>query len=211
MPTKRKDGELKTGPRPIGDITHISLHHTAVEGGTAEGHARYHVGKGYGSIAYHIYIKGDQIYLTNDLSALTWHTGNNNHHTIGIAVEGLFTKRNLTDGERNALYAAVLTVMDTFNVPVGNVLGHKEYAQPTSCPGFSMAQVRSDLASIIEQMQFKESPSNKAADYFKLKERTADLYDKFINKDKKWSAAIQQEAARKLGILDSELKKQGWI
>lgn len=211
MPTKRKDGSTQAGPRSFGDITHISIHHTAVEGGTPEGHARYHVGKGYGSIAYHVHIKGDQIHLANDLLALTWHTGSNNYHTVSVAIEGNFANRDMTEGERNALYASILTLMSVFNVPVNNVLGHKEYAQPTSCPCFSMSKVRTDLAALIEQMQYKESPVHLNAEIYAIVSRTNDLYTKFINKDKKYSAAIQTEAARKLGIVGATLKAEGWM
>lgn len=162
MPTRRKDGSIKTGPRPFEDITHISLHHTATEGGTAIGHTNYHIRKGDAGIAYHIYIKGDQIYQVNDLMALTWHTGSNNHHTIGIAVEGNFAKRDLTTDERNCLYAAVMAVREVFNVPVEHILGHKEFAQPTTCPAYNMNQVRKDLTDLVMLMEFEKSMARKS-------------------------------------------------
>lgn len=163
MPTMRKDGNPATGPRDYRDITHISLHHTAVEGGTPEGHARFHIGKkskstpdGYGGIAYHIYVKGGQIYQVNDLLALTWHTQSHNYHTIGICVEGDFTQRELTDTERQALYGAIVTVMQLFNIPVENVKGHDEY-WPTACPGYSMVRIREDLRVLIDTMSRSDS------------------------------------------------------
>lgn len=211
MPTRRRDGKLKAGPRPAGDITHISVHHSGVDGGTMEGHARYHVSKGYGSIAYHIYIKDGQIHQCNDLLALTWHTGNNNHHTIGIAVEGDFTKRSLPDRDRQALYAAILGVMQAFNIPVGNVRGHKEYTGDTACPGFDMNRVRTDLVSIIEQMQYNTSPSKQREEIFASVNRINDLYNKFVNKDGKFSEGIQREAERKLSILYPALKENKFI
>lgn len=160
MPIKRKNGELETGPRPFEDVTHISVHHTAVEGGTPYGHANYHIRKGDGGIAYHIYIRDNQIYQTNDLLAFTWHTQSNNYQTIGIAVEGDFTKRSLSDSERNNLYAAIVTVMNIFAIPVENVRGHGEY-YATRCPGFDMNRVRSDIKDILEQMHRADSWDNK--------------------------------------------------
>lgn len=212
MPLKRYDGSTQSGLRLFEEVTHISVHHTATEGGTPEGHARFHVRKGYGGVAYHIYIKGDQSYQVNDLLALTWHTKSQNYHTVGISVEGDFSKRSMTDDERNNLYACIVAVMKIFDIPINNVLGHKEFAkQATRCPGFDMNRVRSDLSAIIEQEQYKESPANLTADSFAIISRANDLWRKFENKDKKYSVAIQIEAGRKLGILGTELKKQGWI
>lgn len=212
MPTKRSDGQMRTGQRNPADINFISVHHTATEGGTAEGHARYHVSKGEGGIAYHIYIKGDQSYQVNDLLALTWHTASQNYHTVGISVEGNFTKRNMTDDERNNLYACIMAVMKIFNIPLTNVLGHKEFAkQATSCPAFDMNKVRADLASIIEQQNYVESPANLNADSFAIVSRANDLYAKHVNKDKKYSPEIQAEAGRKLGRVGAVLRAEGWL
>lgn len=212
MPLKRYDGSTKSGLRLFEEVTHISVHHTATEGGTAEGHARYHVSKGEGGIAYHIYIKGDQSYQVNDLLALTWHTASQNYHTVGISVEGNFTKRNMTDDERNNLYVCIMAVMKIFNIPLSNVLGHKEFAkQATSCPGFDMNKVRADLVAIIEQQSYTESPANLNSESFAIVSRANDLYAKSVNKDKKYTEAIQNEAQRKLGVVGTELRKQGWM
>jgi len=212
MPTRRKDGSLQSGPRPFEDITHISVHHTAVEGGTPTGHANYHVRKGDAGIAYHVYVRGDQIYQLNDLLALTWHTESNNHHTVGISVEGDFTRRDLTEVERMNLYAAIITVMSVFNVPISHVMGHKEYPKTaTSCPGFNMEKVRADVAAIIEQMQYNESPSKQREEIFSSVTRVNDLYAKFLNKEGKYSEAIQREAERKLTVLYPALKENGFI
>jgi nicotinamide riboside transporter PnuC len=192
MAIQRKNGRLEVGPRSFTDITHISLHHTAVEGGTPEGHARYHISKGYGGIAYHIYIRGDQIYQVNDLLAFTWHTQSNNYQTIGIVVEGDFTKRQLTEKERQALYAATITVMELFNIPVQNVKGHKEFAA-TSCPGYDMNQVRKDLADILLEMQYRRSEEYRTASIVDFVARVNHLYGVYQQRGQYW-----QDAERKL-------------
>lgn len=192
MPIRRKNGQLATGPRPFGDITHISVHHTAVEGGTPEGHARYHIQKGDGGIAYHIYIKGDQIFQVNDLLAFTWHTQSNNYQTIGISVEGNFTKRDLTDAERKCLYAAIITVMQIFNIPVENVKGHKEF-YPTSCPGFDMNRVRKDVKDILMEIEYRKSEEYRTECIVKFAARFNQLYGMYQRREKYW-----QDAERKL-------------
>jgi len=192
MPIRRKNGQLATGPRPFGDITHISVHHTAVEGGTPEGHARYHIQKGDGGIAYHIYIKGDQIFQVNDLLAFTWHTQSNNYQTIGISVEGNFTKRDLTDAERKCLYAAIITVMQIFNIPVENVKGHKEF-YPTSCPGFDMNRVRKDIREILMEREYRKTAEYRASAIVDLYARVEHLYRMYLSKEKYW-----EDAERKL-------------
>lgn len=213
------------GIRPISDLTTIVFHHDGMPKykyahmddmqimsaiATAHINSKKNNAKGDPGFPYDVYIRSGIIYFTNYVEVFEYGVASNNTYTVNLCVAGDYANFDtLTDADRKALYVAFFMLKAVLPKYKAS-LGHGQIT-PTQCPGYSMDKVRSDLSSIIEQMQFKESPSNKAADYFKLKERAADLYDKFINKDKKWSAAIQQEAARKLGILDTELKKQGWI
>lgn len=188
----------------------IIVHHTGVVNGTLRGHANYHVGKGRPGIGYSTVIVGDQAYQTNDWMARTIHAGNNNDDTISVSVEGNFTLRPLSDGERNVLHAVILTYMGLFNIPVSMVFGHGEVS-PTACPGFDMNRVRTDLVSIIEQMQYQQSPTKAKEEVFATVARVNDLYAKYLNKEGSYSPGIQREAERKLLIVSSELKKQGFI
>jgi len=141
-------------PRTPEQITHIAVHHSAVEGGTIKGYADYHVNTlKWAHIGYHAVIKGNQIYQTNDLLTFSYHTSSNNHYTVSVSVSGDLSKRPLTDDERNCLYATILTYMDIFNIPVENVLGHNEYpSNNTACPCISMDQVRKDIKTIQMKM-----------------------------------------------------------
>lgn len=192
MILKRADGSRRKGARPFSDIKRISVHHTAVEG-VPEGHARYHIGKGYGGIAYHVYIKGNQIYQVNDLLALTWHTGNNNYDTIGISVEGNFTQRSLTSQERMNLYGAIITVMDIFNIPVENVFGHRELSGGTACPGFNMDEVRKDLKNILLEMEYRRTEEYRTASIVDYYARVHHLYEVYQSRSQYW-----EDAERKL-------------
>lgn len=156
LPARKNDPEPY---RKTSDITHISVHHSGVEGGTIKGYADYHVNtlKWY-HIGYHMVIVGNRIYQTNDLQTFSYHTSGNNHYTVGISVSGDFTKRPLSDGERQALYGAILTVMDIFKIPVERVLGHNEYpGQNTDCPAFDMNRVREDIKTLQQRMSRVDS------------------------------------------------------
>lgn len=152
LPNRTPDPET---PRTPDQITHIAVHHSAVEGGTIQGYADYHVNvQKWAHIGYHCVVKGDQIYQTNDLLTFSYHTSSNNHYTVSVSVSGDLSKRSLTDDERNCLYATILTYMGIFNIPIENVLGHNEYpSNNTSCPCIDMNQLRQDIKTIQHKMQ----------------------------------------------------------
>jgi hypothetical protein len=202
MPLRRQDGSVRSGPRSFSDIKRISVHHTGVEG-TAAGHANYHINKktpttpdGYGGIAYHIYVNRNHIYQVNDLLALTWHTGSNNYDTIGIAIEGNFTQRSLTNDERQALYGAIITVMEIFGIPVDEVKGHGEITHNTACPGFDMNQVRNDVRQIIMEMEYRRTAEHRAIAIQELYARVNHLYSIYYN-----NGQYAADAERKLYTL----------
>lgn len=188
LPTRKNDPEPY---RNTCDITHIAVHHSGVEGGTIKGYADYHVNtlKWY-HIGYHMVIVGNQISQTNDLQTFSYHTSSNNNYTIGISVSGDFTKRALSDGERYALYGAILTVMDIFKIPVENVLGHDEYPnQNTLCPAFDMKRVRSDIRTIQNQMLYAKTPQHAQERAFKIANQILYFYNLAQGKNPDGSAA----------------------
>jgi hypothetical protein len=158
LPTRLPDTEPVRTPE---QITHISVHHSAVEGGTIQGYADYHVNTlKWHHIGYHLVIKGDQTFQVNDLMTFSYHTSSNNSYTIGISVSGDLSKRPLSEVERNNLYGAILTIMDLFKIPVANVMGHNEYPENnTSCPCIDMNNLRSDIAKLQTQMKAASDPS----------------------------------------------------
>jgi hypothetical protein len=160
LPSRTPDPEPRRTPD---QITHISVHHSAVEGATIQSYADYHVNTlGWAHIGYHMVIKGDQIYQTNDLLTKSYHTSGNNGYTVSVSVSGDLSKRPLSDMERNCLYSVILTYMDLFNIPVENVLGHREYPDNnTSCPCIDMNQVRSDIRTLQMRMQRDDSWAKK--------------------------------------------------
>lgn len=145
--------------RKVEDVKFLSIHHSAVENGSITGYANTHVNKnGWRSIGYHIVIKGNQTYQVNDLLSFTYHTSGHNDTTIGISISADLSKRDITEDERNNLYVAILTCMELFNIPVENVLGHREYTyNKTECPVISMSKVRDDIRTIKHQMDMQNS------------------------------------------------------
>lgn len=154
--------------RTAEQIRRISVHHSAIEGGSPESYARYHVQTlGWRSIGYHICIVGGQILQTNDLLSFTYHTSSNNFDTVSVSVSADLSKRELTTEERNCLYAVILTYMKLFNIPVENVLGHREFPQNnTTCPATNMDTIRNDIKNIqmkLQQQNTWEAKLNKIA------------------------------------------------
>jgi hypothetical protein len=147
LPSRSPDPEPY---RELAAITHIAVHHSAVEGATIQSYANYHVNTlKWSHIGYHFVIKGDQAYQTNDLLTFSYHTSGNNHYTVSVSISGDLSKRPLSEVERNNLYAVILTYMSLFNIPVEHVLGHNEYpGNVTACPCIDMNKVRDDLRNI---------------------------------------------------------------
>jgi hypothetical protein len=167
LPSRTPDPET---PRTPEQITHIAVHHSAVEGATIQSYANYHVNtnKWY-HIGYHTVIKDGVPYQTNDLLTFSYHTSGNNHYTVSVSISGDLSKRPLSEPERNALYAVILTYMELFNIPVEHVLGHNEYpGNSTSCPCIDMHKVREDIRTIKQQMEYKKTPEHGKATAFKI-------------------------------------------
>lgn len=163
VPLMRANGEKEIGLRPDDSIKRFSIHHSAVEGDIF-GHEGYHVRKGYPGVAYHIYLKRERRMLCNHPLALTWHTQSNNYDTLSICIEGNYTARNLTEIERDNLNDMIFRLLPIFpNVSLEDVRGHWEWTSKsqTSCPGFDMNRVRSDVYSLQQRALFETSAARK--------------------------------------------------
>ncbi|OXM83957.1 peptidoglycan recognition protein family protein [Paenibacillus rigui] len=188
LPSRTPDPE----PRRTKDqITHISIHHSAVEGATIESYANYHVNTlGWAHIGYHFVIKGDQAYQTNDLSTFSYHTSSNNSYTVSVSISGDLSKRPLSEVERNNLYAVILTYMSLFNIPVENVLGHNEYpSNNTSCPCIDMVQVRNDIRTLQNKISYTNSPQYAQERAFKIANQILFFYNLAQGKNPDGTAA----------------------
>ena len=134
-----KHPEKSYATRPTSAITHLCVHHSAVAGAVPVEHvAQYHVEQqGWPGIGYHYYVKPDGlIYLTQRLETVSWHVSHNNEYSVGVCVSGDFTYTPPPDGQIAAAAALLAWLMQTLNIPLEHVMGHKEFPQnDTSCPG----------------------------------------------------------------------------
>lgn len=152
------DGTYHTGFRDPNDIDTIVIHHSGPPNGALESHARYHANKWGGGIAYHIGIDQGMIKQLNDLRSFTFHTAGHNTYTVAIMINRDLTNNDLTDRERELLYAAILSVKAV--LPIKYIKGHRELS-PTACPQTSEKRIRSDIMTAEQEMERSESPQKK--------------------------------------------------
>jgi len=129
-------------------ITHLAIHHTVTEKThTVESLAKSHiVGNQWPGIGYHYVVAADGvIYRCQPDSTLSYHVGNANSYCLGICLVGCFmpTLGNTPQSPEDQLptpqqflSAAHLAawLMQTYEIPLENVVGHKEVGR-TECPG----------------------------------------------------------------------------
>lgn len=213
------------GIRPLSDLTTIVFHHDGMPkykyahmsdmelmSAISKAHINSKKNRTTGDpgFPYDVYIRSGNIYFTNYIETLEYGVASNNRYTVNLCVAGDYANFDtLTEQDRKALYVAyfmIRAVLPNYK----DTKGHGEIT-PTQCPGYSMNKVRSDLNGIIEQMQYNNSPSKQREEIFASVNRINDLYNKFVNKDGKFSEGIQREAERKLSILYPALKENKFI
>lgn len=145
--------------RPLSAITHIAIHHSAAPANVPpERIAQYHVNNPehqWPGIGYHFYIGPDgTIYHTQDLSLASYHVYQNNDYTVGVCVAGDFTEVIPTPAQIQATARLVAWLMQEFNIPLGNVWGHKEFPKNmTACPGKQWLEGQKWKQILFEQIQ----------------------------------------------------------
>ena len=134
-----KHATLRYATRPLSQITHLCIHHSATAGTIPlENVAKYHVEeRGWAGIGYHFYVKPDgTVYQTNRLETVSYQVSQNNDYSVGVCVSGDFTYAPPPDKQVDAAASLVAWLMQELSVSDQNVLGHKEFPNnDTSCPG----------------------------------------------------------------------------
>ena len=179
------------GFRTQDQIDTIIVHHSGSPEGTLASHANYHASRWGTKIAYHVCIDKGRIYQTNDLLSMTYHAGNNNTYTVGIEFNRDLTKADLTDEERQLLYAAILSVKSAIPT-IKYILGHNEVCA-TQCPATSMKRIREDIAElelhIAEHQTYTESIPANMVEAFAVGKRTEALWANYNTE--KWKPAAE--------------------
>jgi len=121
--------------RPLSAIDSIVIHHTASPRDTTpEQIARYHIEhNGWPGIGYHFVIgAGGEVWQTQHLETMSYHVGNHNRHTIGVAFTGDFTKYDPTSPQI-AAGKKLIAYLDK-NLAIHP---HQYFNPETECPGSS--------------------------------------------------------------------------
>ncbi|MGQ9840353.1 MAG: N-acetylmuramoyl-L-alanine amidase [Anaerolineae bacterium] len=148
---------LKYDRRTLDKITHIAIHHTAAPANvTPERIAQYHVDKDWPGMGYHFYVTPDgTIYQTNELETISYHVYQQNHYSVGITIAGNFINGAVpTPRQIEQVGHLVAWLMQKLNIPLKNVLGHKEFPQNvTTCPGSDWITGQNWKAQILDRVK----------------------------------------------------------
>lgn len=200
-----------TGFRKPEDIDTIVIHHSGSPEGTLESHARYHASKWGAGLSYHVAIDGGLIKQTNNLLSFTYHAANHNTYTVAIMVNRDLSKKDLTDRERELLYAAILSVKAV--LPIKYIKGHNELC-PTACPCTSMNRIRKDIMDLEQEIAYNQTEQKQDEIAFRIANQILYLYNLGKGKDANGRDATpgQMEWAKKsLLKLEPEMRRLGFL
>ncbi|OQA38711.1 MAG: N-acetylmuramoyl-L-alanine amidase [Chloroflexi bacterium ADurb.Bin325] len=184
---------LKYDTRPRSKITHIAIHHSAAPANvTAERIAAYHVANDWPGMGYHFYVQPDGVInQTNRLETVSYHVYNNNAYSVGISVAGNFMNGVIpTQKQIEQVGHLVAWLMQELNIPLANVMGHKEFPQnATACPGSDWSAGQSWKKLLQERIAQVQAglivpPLGKTIGHYMLFWQTADAWAR-----EDWNAA----------------------
>ncbi len=146
-----KSSRLKYSQRKPSQVSQLILHHSASDGMTVYDIAAMHVrDKKWPAIGYHIVIDKDgTAYLTNPLSAQSYHCKGHNFKSIGICINANSDIHHITEPAERMLCMILTTIACNFHEL--SVYGHKELGQ-TACPGsfFPLVEMKAHYSETKE-------------------------------------------------------------
>lgn len=161
-----KTSALLWTPAFTGKWMHIVEHHSGAEEKDAAQIRNYHVNtRGWRDIGYNFVVERDGKVVTGrSLSIKGAHCIEHNHDGIGICMIGNMNNHAPTAAQYNAMIDLTAKLCKQYNIPVKNVLGHRE-ASPTACPGtnVNMDKVRTDVNRKLNPPKQEPAPAQKAA------------------------------------------------
>lgn len=131
----QKHPSKKYGRRLLNQIDKIIIHHSATTSGSPASYARYHVEENkWPGIGYHFVIQPDgQIFQTNKLSTISYHTSGQNTRSIGIVLTGDFDKQQPKAAQVESL-VSLIRGLETELGRKFKIEGHNKHSTKT-CPG----------------------------------------------------------------------------
>jgi N-acetyl-anhydromuramyl-L-alanine amidase AmpD len=162
-----KHPTLRFERRPLSQITHLAIHHTATPPSVsptriAEMHVSPDSNRGkeaWPGIGYHYFIHADgTIDQTNHLETASYHVHRHNIYSVGIVFAGSFMNGKIpTSAQLRSGAHLTAWLMQDLNVPLARVWGHREFPDNTTvCPGSEWTsgnRWRDLLFERIEQIQ----------------------------------------------------------
>lgn len=128
--------------KPLGEVTHLVIHHSATPGGNVEAFRREHKARGFDDIGYHAVIcngrGGADGMIEPGRSEQFQGAGvyRNNRGKLHVCLVGNFETAYPTDAQLETLGDLLDRWLDAY--PKAAVVGHKEVTlpgHPTACPG----------------------------------------------------------------------------
>lgn len=211
-----------TGIRKPEALTTIVVHHDALAKGKYEGVsdlelatriAKGHMNnkidhpEGEPGFPYDIWIRNGQVYLCNDPLPLKYGVSNNNGYTYHICVSGEYKYTDaMTDGDRNALIAAILMMQNIEELPnLKDIKGHGEL-RPTDCPGIDMKRLRHDVLDAKIRLEAKATLEARRGFAYQVTQQTEYLYSLIGKND-----GNEQWALHYFDKFYELMKKEGWF
>ena len=162
-----KHPTLRYDRRPLSQITHLAVHHTATPATiTPQRIAELHVApdssrgkEAWPGIGYHYFIYPDgSIDQTNPLEVASYHVHRHNVYSVGVVFAGSFMNGRIpTSAQLRAGAHLLAWLMQELNIPLARVWGHREFPDNTTiCPGSEWTlgnRWRDLLFERIEQVQ----------------------------------------------------------
>ena len=144
--TRHKVDQYKT--RDLGRIKMIVVHHSATDSGTPQAYANYHVNtRDWPGIGYHYVIQKDgTIFQTNELDTISYHTGGQNTHSIGVCLTGNYDKQKPPAIQIQKCGELIAAIRQQFSQDL-RIKGHRDFSNK-SCPGDNVSI--SEIASLAE-------------------------------------------------------------
>lgn len=146
-----KHPRLRYEQRPLQQITHIAIHHTAAPprvgpARIAELHVAADPGRGkeaWPGIGYHYFVHDDgRIEQTNPLDVASYHLVRHYTYAVGVVFAGSFMNGKIpTAAQLRAGAHLVAWLMQELKIPLTRVWGHREFPDNlTVCPGGEWTQ-----------------------------------------------------------------------
>lgn len=191
------------------DLTHIVLHHTAAEEKDTEQIRKYHIGLGWRDIGYDYVIEKDgKTVEGRSLSIQGAHAGVSyyNQHSIGVAVIGNLSKREIYPEQFDALIDLLYDLILKWRIPVRNVITHREI-KATECPGKNFPYDK--VISVLEERLAEQSEENQSNLPQEIQSLMDSLWEERNSNNKlKKQLANYQNAINEIEKVISNVKRQ---